>query len=79
MNQVLFETRPRWSGAPPVCVHANRMAFKTLDELTAFRETNAPGLGLIKKWLCAVCRHWHHIGKAPDPAGASSGTGRSSK
>jgi hypothetical protein len=79
IDELLFEARPRWDGAPPVCLFANRMAFKTRAELTAFRDTYAPNLGLVRVWRCDVCRHLHHIGKSPDPAGSSSGTGRSSK
>ena len=76
---LLFEGKPRWPGAPPVCLAENRLAFKSVAELMDWRERNSPRCSIKKVWLCDVCKHWHHIGKAPDPAGSSSGTGRSSK
>jgi hypothetical protein len=78
-NAHLFEDKPRWNGAPLVCLAANRMAFDNRAELAAFREANAPRLGLVKVWRCKICGALHYIPKSPDPAGESSGTGRSSK
>jgi hypothetical protein len=75
----LFEAKPRWPGAPPICLHANLPAFETFDAWKDFYERNAPGCKVERTWLCDVCHHYHGWSIAPDPSGSSSGTGRSSK
>jgi len=78
-NAHLFSEQPPFRGAPLVCLAANRMAFDNRAQMTECREANAPRLGLVKVWRCKVCGCLHYIPKSPDPAGESSGTGRSSK
>lgn len=75
----LFEAKPRWPGAPPICIATNRLAHKSKEAWQEFYDTNCPRLKIIKLWVCEVCGCWHSIGVAPDPSGDSSGTGRSSK
>lgn len=75
----LFEAKPRWPGAPKMCLHANLPAFKTTKDWDQFHATNSPGNKVVRVWLCEVCEHWHAWTIACDPAGGSSGTGRSSK
>lgn len=78
-EQPLFEVKPRWKGAPKICIAANLPAFETEKEMATFHETNCPGGTLIKKWRCLVCNHIHVWQVCSDPAGASSGTTRTSK
>lgn len=75
----IFEPTPRWPGGPPHCHAANLPAFPTEKALDAFLKKNSPSCHVIWKWLCNKCQHWHARTSAPDPAGQSSGTGRSQK
>jgi len=76
----IFEPTPRWKNAPKFCIAAHRMAFATEKELHAFRSKIGMSAYPIKKlWKCEHCDCFHYDGCAPNPAGDSSGTGRSSK
>lgn len=75
----LFEPTPRWPGAPPICEATNRLAFQSRADWEFFHRANGPSCKVKKVWLCPHCEHWHAITVAPDPAGSSSGSGRSSK
>lgn len=76
----IFEPKPRWLGAPPYCIEADRMAFKNLAELNAYRASiGMSSYSPRKVWVCHVCGHWHYDGRVPNPSGDSSGTGRDSK
>lgn len=81
MSTELFEAKPRWKGAPPICIAANLMAFKTRSDLDEYRSSiGMEAYGFVKQpWKCEKCNHLHYVGKVPNPAGDSSGTGRSSK
>lgn len=79
MNPFNLEAKPRWPGGPLVCEVANLPAFETQDELNKFHLANGPSCKVIRQWQCEHCEGWHHETTAPDPAGGSSGTGRSSK
>lgn len=70
---------PRWPGGPPICVTVNLPAFTTHAALKAFHAASGPSCKVISEYECVKCGHWHAETKAPDPAGASSGTGRNSK
>jgi hypothetical protein len=80
MKAEVFESKPRWPGAPPICLHTNLPAFDSMDDYGKFEKKNMPGAKALIKWNCSKCGKVHvwTIG-ASDPAGASSGTGRSSK
>ncbi len=76
----LFESKPRWAGAPPVCIATNRMAFKDRAEMDAYRASIGMSAWAPKRvGVCKICGHWHYVGASPDPSGDSSGTGRSKK
>jgi hypothetical protein len=69
----------RWPGGPKICPAENLPAFQTAAGLDGFLKANSPSCKVVSKWQCATCGHWHAYTIAPDPAGGSSGTGRSSK
>lgn len=73
----LFEL-PRWQNGPHICRAANLPAFETRGELDAFLKKYAPSCKVIDAFQCEVCKMFHARTLAPDPAGGSSGTGRSS-
>lgn len=76
----LFEPKPRWPGAPPVCVAENRMAFKDQAALHAYRASiGMSAYPPAEVWRCGTCSHLHYVGVAPSPSGESSGTSRSAK
>lgn len=75
----LFEEKPRWPGAPPICIAANLPAFPSKSDLDAFLRRNGPSCKVVRAGVCGACNHWHAETIAPDPAGGSSGNGRSSK
>lgn len=80
MPQEKFEAKPRWVGAPPICLHTNLMAFDDPSDFYKFESRNCPGNKTVMKWKCSKCNKFHFWGVgAGDPAGSSSGTGRSSK
>jgi hypothetical protein len=78
MNE-LFEAKPRWPGAPPICIAANLPAFASRQAWDDFHAANSPGNRVVRVWRCDTCQHWHAHTIACDPSGSSSGTGRSSK
>lgn len=71
--------KARWAGGPKICSEANLPAFVDEASMRAFHKANGPSCKVLKEWECAACGHWHMKTLAPDPAGASSGNGRSSK
>lgn len=77
MNATL--SKPRWPGGPKICPLANLPAFTTSDALRSFLKNNGPSCKVVLEWECTGCGHWHAETSAPDPAGASSGNGRSGK
>lgn len=79
MSAAVFEEKPRWPGAPPICLVANLPAFPTKEEYWYWHERNGPGCKVLRVWFCKYCKHYHADTKAPSPSGDSSGTGRSSK
>lgn len=70
---------PRWPGGPGICVSHNLPALATLNDIMAFHAKNGPSCKVNLVWKCETCGFWHAETSAPDPAGGSSGTGRSSK
>lgn len=68
---------PRWSDGPPICVAENLPAFKDPKAIDAYHKANCPGASIVAKWQCRACALWHFDATGPDPAGSSSGTGRS--
>jgi len=75
MKQV-FEAKPRWPGAPLICLKANLPAFETMPLLNAFLEENGPSCQVVKKGKCEFCGQYHAATIAPAPAGRTSGTSR---
>lgn len=75
----VFEKKPRWPGAPPICEKANLPAFPSKEAYMHWHERNGPGCSVKRVWECDACGWYHADTVAPDPAGASSGTGRSNK
>lgn len=71
--------KPRWAGGPKICARANLPAFESAESMRAFHKSNGPSCKVLLEWECTGCGHWHNYTLAPDPAGGSSGTGRSSK
>lgn len=74
-----LDTKPRWAGAPPICLKENLPAFLTREKMNTFHARNSPSCSILRTWFCDYCQHWHMATRAPDPTGASSGTGRGSK
>lgn len=74
----IFEKKPRWPGAPKICIYENMLAFETEKELNAFNDTCASPQ-IVEKWICKACGCYHYVAKPTPPAGASSGTGREFK
>jgi hypothetical protein len=70
----IFESKPRWPGAPPICVAANLPAFATRKEMKAFQEKIAGSA--LTDWECDACGCFHYEGKPHAPAGSSSGNER---
>jgi len=79
-----FES-PRWKGGPLICHVENLPAFPSQDAaigwLTLPAKTNPlyDVRPIRKLWQCDHCKWWHMLIKPRDPAGSSSGTGRTSK
>jgi len=75
----------RWPGGPIICLKENLPAFTSkeaaLDYHRGPNKTNPQyEVRLIKKiGKCGFCGWWHMVIKPRDPAGSSSGVGRSSK
>lgn len=84
LDAKLFEP-PRWKGGPVICHQANLPAFSSrelaLAWLSAPNKTNPQYevRHVEKIWQCDFCKWWHMDIKPRDPAGSSSGQGRSSK
>lgn len=70
---------PRFRGAPPQCVKANLPSFESETALREWMEKNSPRCLIRYVWQCESCGGFHADVGAPDPAGDSSGTGRSKK
>lgn len=74
MNATQFESTPRWSGAPKICVAANLLAFATAGEMKTFQDSLCGSA--LKTWECDACGCLHYEPKYPAPAGSSSGSER---
>lgn len=70
---------PRWPFGPDICPVANLPALPTEAALHEFHRRNGPRCAVLREWQCDACGHWHAATVAPDPSGATSGTGRSHK
>jgi len=71
-----FETKPRWKGAPLICLQARLPAFETKEAYNAWHH---PGVHVKRIWKCSFCKYYHADTVAPSPAGDSSGSGRNTK
>jgi hypothetical protein len=74
MADEIFESKPRWQGAPKICIAANLPAFATRKEMKAFQNANASSA--VAEWECDACGCFHYDAKPPAPAGSSSGNER---
>lgn len=72
----LFEPKPRWLGAPKICLKENLPAFETWKKADAFHEANSPGSRYVRQWQCSFCDCWHYLAKPRPPSGDSSGSSR---
>lgn len=79
MDSRVFESMPRWPGAPEMCIKANLPAFVTERALRTFLSANGPSCKVTRIWICASCGRYHAQTIAPDPSGGSSGNGRNAK
>jgi len=79
MKTAVFESKPRWPGAPPICLTARLPSFPTKAAYQDWHERNGPRCIVKKVWLCDACQHYHATTLAPNPSGDSSGTGRNSR
>lgn len=71
---------PVWKSGPKICEAENLPALPSLEALYRFLAKNAPSCKVLSVILnCPSCGQFHARTSAPDPAGGSSGTGRSSK
>lgn len=71
MSEV-FEPKPRWPGAPPLCIAENLFAFPSQAAISAFVERNCPGVDVEQTWECKACGQWHfrsRTGHADLPSG----------
>lgn len=59
MNLKLFETKPRWIGAPKICTYENLPSFKDIKSAKKFLEDQNPSASFLIYWLCIVCEHYH--------------------
>jgi hypothetical protein len=79
MSTFIVLDPPRWPGGPSICPAENLPALESLAALKVFHETNSPSCIVLRQWQCPHCQSWHAETMPPDPAGQSSGSGRSSK
>lgn len=70
----LFESKPRWPGAPKICLAANLPAFATRKEMKTFQDAHCGSA--LKQWECDACGCFHYDAKPHAPAGGSSGNER---
>jgi hypothetical protein len=59
MNAALFEPKPRWPGAPPICLETNLPAFPTMKALDAYLTKYSPRAKVKRKGKCKTCDHYH--------------------
>jgi len=76
MNDLLFESKPRWPNAPKICLATNRPGFPDEASLALYIAKNCPAVRVVRKGRCGVCGMLHFIGRAPAPSGDSSGSSR---
>lgn len=74
--KTVFEAKPRWPGAPPICLAENLPSFQDEKAIATFYERYAPRCHILIKWQCESCSQWHAWAKPPSPAGETSGTTR---
>ena len=71
-----FEQKPRWPGAPPICIRANLLAFESSAAMMKWIDDKIGPYIVQLKWQCSACRMWHNWGHGIGPSGGSSGTKR---
>lgn len=70
---------PVWKDGPTLCGATNLPAFETEKDAREFMKNNTPRASIDLIYRCHSCGHIHVQAHGPDPAGDSSGTGRSAK
>lgn len=62
MNQLaLFESKPRWDGAPKICLATNLPAFKDAKELEEYRRKRCPSSSVAHTFTCRTCGLIHVV------------------
>ncbi len=58
----LFEEKPRWPGAPLICLEANLPAFENMDALLDFQLRNGEGGNIHRSapYVCQFCGWLHY-------------------
>jgi len=51
-----FETKPRWKGAPLICLKERLPAFETKADYEKWR---MPGINVKRIWKCSFCKYYH--------------------
>lgn len=72
----IFEPSPRWPGAPPFCIAAQRLAFDSKKAVSDYIARYCPGVAVQEHYECVKCGLIHFEGIARPPSGWSSGAGR---
>jgi hypothetical protein len=75
--KVLFEEKPRWPGAPKICIEKNLPAFETRTDLDTYMNRYAPtGFVIVRLGKCPACKRWHRWAIHEGPSGGSNGDTR---
>ena len=61
MKTDLFESVPRFNGAPPICLEENLPSFDSEKHIEDFRKKNALSSVISKQWKCKFCGKLHYI------------------
>jgi hypothetical protein len=69
----LFEDKPRWPGAPMVCLAANLPAFETRKAAMAYMEKYCPRMPVALK-ECDACGCFHNQPKPTPKVSGKYGT-----
>ena len=61
MTIPIFETKPRWVGAPPICNARNLPAFKDGAEIKRYKANRCPSSSVAHTYVCKDCGLIHVI------------------
>lgn len=74
MNSV-FEPKPRWPGAPKICIKENLPAFESEAKLKKYAN-ELPAMSIVDTWKCEHCGWLHYHESMRPPSGSSAGKSR---